>query len=409
MHLLEGGEGAAATHKMSQNAIYIVPILNEARNTTRYQRICSLAAMYDLNVLLERPPAPDALREKAAFFINPMSGARYIRTLFYPFWCLYAIFRIRQKGILLITSYQPLPLIIGFIAKILFGAVWVADIYDVPNLDVEISQQTGSFNFFLRRRYFAALNAIIRKILKVSDMVLCTLLPEALDGYGINPGKLIHLTNGVDIDAAEAFAERHGEGHKKSAGFIIVYVGFVLRIRGIGVILEAARTLKDKYPDIRWVLAGPSNPQEARWLAEAVSSLGLTGIVEYKGEVPHDDAMELVMDSDVCLFTFPNNYVTNHIYPVKLFEYMAFGKPVIATSLKGVRSILKDGESALLIEPGSNEELSSAVEKLYADRGLMASLAKTAKREAGKYDWKDINGRIASALGRFQTGGGDGH
>ncbi len=397
---------------MRQKAFYIVHNLKEAANTTPYQRVALFSRMYDLLVLLERNTVPGALSGKAGFLVNPVRKARYFRTFFYPLWCLYTIFRMRRQGMVVITSYQPLPLITGFAAKALFRAAWVADVYDVPGLDLEVAGQALSFRFFLHRRYFAALNVVTKRILKMSDMVLCALVPEALSDYRIPAGKLVHLTNGVDLAAAGGFfSGPAASGHrlKKEGFFTVLYVGFVLRIRGAGTILESARMLGRKYPGIRWVLAGPSSARETKWLTRAVSSFGLRDAVEFTGEVSHDVALGLIRDADVCLFTFPRNFATDYIYPIKLFEYMALGKPVIATGLKGIREVLRDGENALLIEPENPEDLARAVEKLYARRDLMERLSEGARREVPKYDWKEINGRIRAAMVRLPGEGESGH
>ena len=91
---------------------------------------------------------------------------------------------------------------------------------------------------------------------------------------------------------------------------------------------------------------------------------------------------------DVCAMPFP--WTTHFAYyasPMKLFEYMASGTPIVATDLPSTAEIARDGENALLVPPDDAAALGKAIERLTKDRKLAERLARAAFADAPKYSW----------------------
>ena len=88
--------------------------------------------------------------------------------------------------------------------------------------------------------------------------------------------------------------------------------------------------------------------------------------------------------------------------PMKLFEYMAAGRPVIASDLEPLKEILVHMENSLIVEAGDGESLAEAIRQLVDDDLLARRLAETARDEVASYTWsaraeillRAINGRI---------------
>ena len=78
----------------------------------------------------------------------------------------------------------------------------------------------------------------------------------------------------------------------------------------------------------------------------------------------------------------------------KFFEYMAAGRPIVASGLPAIREILRDGENAVLVPAGDPTAIAGAIQRLIDDRQLAERLATTAHREASSYTW----GRRAEQL-----------
>ena len=86
-----------------------------------------------------------------------------------------------------------------------------------------------------------------------------------------------------------------------------------------------------------------------------------------------------------------------HTSPLKAFEAMAAGRPIVASDLPSSREVLRHGENALLVPPGSASELASALRSLLADSGLARRLAERAFSDAPAYSW-DARGRRINEL-----------
>ena len=86
-----------------------------------------------------------------------------------------------------------------------------------------------------------------------------------------------------------------------------------------------------------------------------------------------------------------------HTSPLKLFEAMAAGRPIVASDLPSSREVLRDGDNALLVPPGDALALSAALRRVLSDRDLARRLARSAWDEAPRYSW-DARARALHAL-----------
>jgi glycosyltransferase involved in cell wall biosynthesis len=73
--------------------------------------------------------------------------------------------------------------------------------------------------------------------------------------------------------------------------------------------------------------------------------------------------------------------------PIKLFEYMAAGKPIVASALPGIKEIIKNNKNGLLFKPGNCDELASALNKLIIDKKLRETISQNAKEDVIYYSW----------------------
>ena len=74
--------------------------------------------------------------------------------------------------------------------------------------------------------------------------------------------------------------------------------------------------------------------------------------------------------------------------PIKLFEYMASGRPIVATKIPSVMEILRDGENAVLVEPDNYNSLTRGISRVLNDEKAGDKLARTSLREVADYTWE---------------------
>tara|TARA_B100000749_G_scaffold222723_1_gene177878 strand:- start:50 stop:454 length:405 start_codon:yes stop_codon:yes gene_type:complete len=88
----------------------------------------------------------------------------------------------------------------------------------------------------------------------------------------------------------------------------------------------------------------------------------------------------------------------NYTSPLKLFEYMAAGKPIVASNLPSIREVLRDGENAVLVEPGNPTALTSGLRRVLEDRKLAERIASRAFDEVTEYSWDCRAARVEALL-----------
>jgi glycosyltransferase involved in cell wall biosynthesis len=140
---------------------------------------------------------------------------------------------------------------------------------------------------------------------------------------------------------------------------------------------------------------------------------GLDGRVVFTGAVPHEKIPSLLHKTDILVAPYPR-LPGFYFSALKIFEYMAAGKAIIASDIGQITSILKNQETALLVPPGDGKELSNALARLKGDSELRSKLGQNALSEVRrKHTWDhriEIISRILESLkDQPETGAMTGH
>lgn len=199
------------------------------------------------------------------------------------------------------------------------------------------------------------------------------------------------IPNGAHLDATappgRASALRQSLGLPQDA-LVLGFVGFVRAWHGVGWALEA---MTDLPPQTHLLIVGdgPALPQ----LSARAEELGLADRVHLTGRVQHAQVGGYMGLFDVALQTAAVSYAS----PLKLFEYMALGRAIIAPDQPNIREILSDGVDAQLFAPDSEPAFRSALTRLCADPALRAQLGANAARAVREtpYTWESNAARIA--------------
>jgi len=163
------------------------------------------------------------------------------------------------------------------------------------------------------------------------------------------------------------------------SGVIVGYVGRLQAVgfdKGAGVLVEALAPLAGISLGL---VGGPDEAAEglrARWRAVRGSDDGFL----YAGQVAPEQVPIYLSACDICAIPSPENtFFAYHSSPMKLFEYMAAGKPILASDLPALREVVRDGESALLLPPADVGAWTAAILRLLADDDLRGRLAANAQ------------------------------
>jgi glycosyltransferase involved in cell wall biosynthesis len=166
---------------------------------------------------------------------------------------------------------------------------------------------------------------------------------------------------------------------------IVAYAGHLYAWKGVDVLLEALALV----PQATGLVVGghAAEPDLARVKALA-ERLGISGRVTFTGLVEPSRVPELLRSASVLALPNPASAIsTRFTSPLKLFEYMAAGRAIVASDLPSIREILHNGVDALLVEPGDAKALAGAVRRLLEEPALAARLARAASEAAPQYSW----------------------
>lgn len=220
-------------------------------------------------------------------------------------------------------------------------------------------------------------------------------LARAMTAAGVAPERVRVIPNGVGaafLNLAEdgtAIRRRFGLEGKLVLGF----TGFVRPWHGMdrAVRLLASGSLPDN-AHLLMVGDGPAMP-ELRALAAA---LGVAGKVTFAGVAQRDEMPGFVAAFDIAL----QPYAVPYASPLKLFEYMALGRPVVAPDQDNIREILTDGADALLFDPAAEGSFAAAIARLAGDSTLRARLGAAGRRtlEARNLTWRRNAETVAGLL-----------
>lgn len=218
-----------------------------------------------------------------------------------------------------------------------------------------------------------------------------TVVDEAKQHYvndcGIPEEKATVVMNTEDLDYFYSLPIKEDIVKKYQPYFAISYIGGFGWHRGIQTAISAMPQILSAIPEARLIMVGSgSNEAELKELAKRER---VEQAIECIGWQPFELVPSYISASDVCLIPHIASGHTNSTIPHKIFQFMAMGKPVVVSSAKPLKRIVKETGAGLVYSSGDAEALSEAVIRIYRDNELATKLGEAGKKAAGqKYNWE---------------------
>lgn len=196
----------------------------------------------------------------------------------------------------------------------------------------------------------------------------------------------LHVTrNAVDVSRFHSAVPATEVPGIPDRAYVVGFCGSLKRWHGVDVLLSAFRHLKLRLPEAHLLIVG-DGPKRG-WIEGFVQGAGLMESVTLTGWQPHDALPGLLARMDVATAPYPQS--DNHYFsPLKLFEYMASGRPIVASRIGQTADVIRHGQNGLLVPPGDPDALVEALLALRIDPELARRLADAAAEESKKHDWK---------------------
>lgn len=204
-----------------------------------------------------------------------------------------------------------------------------------------------------------------------------------------NPDKIVEIPNGVDIEKynpkndGSIIRKRLNIEDKK----IILFVGALDKphfFKGVDILLESFNKICNS--NYHLIIVGDGDLKQN--YIEKANKLGVNSQVTFAGRVSDEDLPLYYATSDVTVLP---STTMGEAFGLVLVEAMATGKPVIASNLPGVRSVVDDGKNGFLVTPGDSESLASKINNLLTDDELCSIFGIAARTKVEeKYNWVNI-------------------
>jgi glycosyltransferase involved in cell wall biosynthesis len=216
---------------------------------------------------------------------------------------------------------------------------------------------------------------------------------------------------------SRSFVERAAEEAAGTQGRsqVVLYLGSIDRQRGALLMVEAFALVRQRSPAARLLVVGKFTPPSLEDEAKArAAALGLADAVTITGAVQFEQVGAYLMQASLGWVTWQSVPKHRKNIPTKLFEYMAYGLPIVCSDLPSTRPLVAQGPCGLLVEAGDPEQHAQAVVRLLTDHSLAGQLGRTGQELVrSEYNWQameplllDLYERVLSA-GRSRAGGRD--
>jgi len=266
---------------------------------------------------------------------------------------------------------------------------FVLEVRDLwPDFAIEMGVLKNPFFIWLGRRIECFLYARAKHIIVNSPAFIDYLTQQR----SIDPEKITLVPNGVDVSMFDP--EQRGEAMRESwnAGgrFTVTYAGAMGPANDIPVIVRAADRLRDD-DRIQFVLVGDGKDRERSM--ELIREKNLTNI-HWAGVVSKEEMKQVLAASDACLATLMDIPMFRTVYPNKVFDYMAAGRPTILGIGGVISDVVKACDGGICFPPGDVEALVNAVRQLAGDRAAALEMGARARAHVAEHFDRETHSRM---------------
>ncbi len=302
------------------------------------------------------------------------------------------------RGVRAALASGPVRFVYERYAIFAFAAARLAHRAGVPYV-VEVNYTARSPLLRQRSRLLKPLAiACDRMIFRRATLLLAVssvLRDHLIQEYGIEPARILVIPNAADPDkfdpATRAISEVGGvslQGRR-----VIGFVGTFAPWHGLDLLLDAFTRVAGRIVQATLLLIG-DGPERTR-IAQLAAERGLADRVVFAGSVSHADLAGYVARFDVAVLPDTNDYGS----PMKIFEYLAMARPVVAPDYGPVLDVLQHDDNALVFRRRDEQSLAAALVELCSDAGRAQRIGAAGRATIVKQrTWQHNVDRILAAL-----------
>jgi len=252
---------------------------------------------------------------------------------------------------------------------------------------LEIHDIKGKEQIFIRK---ASHQASVKLVLAVTEHLRADLAKQ----LHVPSDKLLTLHDGVELDTFSCSITKKKARQRLGLPLdkpMVVYTGQLSTEKGVDTLVRAAPMLKG----IHVFIVG----HVPEWLHRALRETKANNVT-LVGFRSHSDALLFQKAADVLVLPHSMKFLHSAYYtsPLKLFEYMAAGVPIVASDLPSHREVIRHGENGWLVKPDNPGALAQGIHSLLENNAVAQRLAKQATRDVQSYTWEQRASEILTRL-----------
>jgi glycosyltransferase involved in cell wall biosynthesis len=231
-----------------------------------------------------------------------------------------------------------------------------------------------------------------------SSFTVTHYMKRILAMLGIRKESIKVIPNGVDLDV---FSDRLDQIElKKEYGLdgrtVVLYSGHIEDWAGVEIVETLTKRMASEFPEALLLLVGAG--ESVNKVIAIVEKAGVSNQFQYGGIKPFSEMPRIVSAVDIALCIFPDSLVSHAASPLKLFEYMACGKAIVATSVTGTAEALTQ-DAGILVKPGNLDEICDKVLELCKDPEKRKEIGHKARElVVRKFSWSVLTEDLATLI-----------
>ncbi|MBT9140000.1 MAG: Spore coat protein SA [Dehalococcoidia bacterium] len=211
---------------------------------------------------------------------------------------------------------------------------------------------------------------------------------DIVQKFNIVPEKIITISNGVNTDLFQPrYVMPTSLGLHEGYDYVC-FVGNLLPWQGIQYLISSAPQVLRESPATKFLIVGDGMMKDT--LIRMVKQLDLESNFIFTGTVSYQDVPKYINASKLCVAPFVKEK-DDKMSPLKIYEYLACGKPVVTSNVRGAGDVVTENNAGLAVNPENPEALAEAIIKLLEDRELRESMGRNGRRLiVEEYSWEKI-------------------
>jgi len=336
-----------------------------------------------------------------ALFKGFESGARRLQSeLHLPYLALFDSYRMAEAGAINLKGFDLIHERFNLLA---LGGAWASKKLGIPfvlEVNADLLEQRKFKGLPERglRRLFALWAT--RMCFNAAAKIICIsvgLKDHLSRKWNVEDSKLTVLPCAADVDA---FGRDHNpEIVRRGLGLttepVVMWVGGYYPWHDLDLLFRSFTLVLQRHPNAKLILVGDGPIRQS--IAQKIQKNGLQQSVIMTGAIAHADVPEMLSIADIAVVPsapVPANRGGTGT-PLKLFEYMAAAKPIVATALNEAAEVIQDGRNGLLVEAGDVNRFAEAILTLLNDPVERVRLGQNARQQAvEQYSWEEYTRRL---------------